>query len=94
MYNLPDDAVYVLWSVRRALAKAKTFSMSNAVDRRMALALTTEVRSHIQSLTERVRHIESEMNAINRSIHAVNAYSRCASTNWRGTWAKAKGNKS
>jgi hypothetical protein len=94
MYNLPDDAVYVLWSVRRALAKAKSFSISDAADRRLALILTSEVRGHIESLTGRLRVVENEMKAVNRSIVAVSAYSRCANTSWRATWVKAKGAKS
>ncbi len=94
MYNLPDDAVYILWSVRRALANAKNFRMSNAVDRRMALVLSGEVRGHIQSLTERLRHIEDEMKSINRGIVAVGAYSKCAKATRSAAWAKAKGEKS
>lgn len=94
MYNLPDDAVYVLWNVRRALAKAKNFRISDTTDRRQVLVLTGEVRGHIQSLTDRLRLVEAEMKAINRSIVAVSAYSRCANTSWRATWEKAKGAKS
>ncbi len=94
MYNLPDDAVYVLWNVRRALAKAKNFRISDTADRRQVLVLTGEVRGHIQSLTDRLRLVEAEMKAINRSIVAVSAYSRCANTSWRATWEKAKGAKS
>lgn len=90
MYNLPYDAFHVLRSVRRALAGAKSLRMSDPTDRRRALVLSNEVQGHIRSLTERLQYIENEMQSVNRSIVAVNAYSKCAKANRSNAWARIK----
>jgi hypothetical protein len=74
----------MLRRVRRSIAKARSL-VPGVDDYRRALLLMSEIRGQIQSLNERLRLVEEEINASTRRVVAVNAYNRCAALGRRQT---------
>jgi hypothetical protein len=75
--HLPKTDDPLLWRLRRTIAQARQLG-PNAGDYRRALVLTAELRTQIQTLTERLKLVENQITTATRGVIAVNAYNRCA----------------
>jgi hypothetical protein len=83
-----DDPL--LWRLRRTIAQARSLG-AIASNHRQAMVLTAELRTQIQALTERLKHVEDQMRTATRGVIAVSAYNRCATLGYRAITSRNEG---